>query len=49
MEYDDTMHPTSTCEMTAKRIHAMPQLKQQQQEELRAYFRWAGYNPNQQQ
>jgi len=34
---------------TGKRIHTMEQRQQQMQEEQRAYYRWAGFNPNQQQ
>ena len=34
---------------TGERIHTMEQRQQQMQEEQRAYYRWAGFNPNQQQ
>ena len=34
---------------TGQRIHAMEQRQQQMQEEWMAYYRWAGFNPNQQQ
>jgi ADP-glucose pyrophosphorylase len=33
---------------TGERIHAMEQRQLQQQEEWRAYFRWRGYNLDQQ-
>ena len=36
-------------QFTGERIHTMEQLQQQIQEEQRAYYRWAGFNPNQQQ
>ena len=32
-----------------ERIHNLVQQQQQSQEEWRAYYRWAGFNPNQQQ
>ena len=34
---------------TGERIHNMKQQQQQMQEEWRAYYRWARFNPNQQQ
>ena len=34
---------------TGDRIHAMEQRQLQQQEEWRAYYRWHGFNPDQQQ
>ena len=33
---------------TGKRIHNLEQQQQQMQEEQGAYYRWAGFNPNQQ-
>ena len=34
---------------TGERIRNLEQQQQQSQEEWRAYYRWAGFNPNQQQ
>jgi ADP-glucose pyrophosphorylase len=33
---------------TGERIHNLERQQQQTQEEWRAYYRWAGFNPNQQ-
>jgi ADP-glucose pyrophosphorylase len=32
---------------TGERIHNLERQHQQSQEEWRAYYRWAGFNPNQ--